>query len=68
MAIQYSTDFLDIQKMVYGYPKIGMYFRICIIHFWISKNQLWISNIQLIFGYPKMYFRISITRFLDIQK
>ena len=41
----------------------GNYY-ISIIHFFDSQK----SKNQLIFGYPKMYFRISINRFLDIQK
>ena len=77
LDIKYSTDFLDILKMIYGYlkmifgyPKITLYFWISIIHFWMSKNEniFNISNIPLIFGYPKMYFRISINPFLDIKK
>ena len=32
------NSFLDIQKSIYGYPKI---------YFWISKNHA-----ELIFGYP----------------
>ena len=42
-----------------------------IIHFWISKNEFRISQNNYgypkIFGYPKMYLRISTDRFLDIH-
>ena len=41
------NSFLDIQKSIYGYPKI---------HFWISKNHLNIGYplYSSIFGYPKI--------------
>ena len=48
-----------------------IHFRISIIHFWISKNEFRISQNNYgypkLFGYPKMYFRISTNRFLDIH-
>ena len=48
-----------------------IHFRIFIIYFWISKNEFRISQNNYgypnIFGYPKMYFRISTNRFLDIH-
>ena len=46
------NSFLDIQKCIYGYPKI---------HFWISKNhaEFWISIIR---------FSDIHNSFLDIQK
>ena len=45
-----SLGFKDIQKSIYGYPKIDL---------WISKIQLdfWIHN--SIFGYPLFDFWIS---------
>ena len=46
-------------------------FMISIIHFWISKNEFRISQNNYgypkTFGYPKMYFRMSTNRFLDIH-
>ena len=58
------NSFLDIQKSIYGYPKI---------HFWISKNRImdiqystdFLDIQKLIYGYPKIgvYFRISIIHF-----
>ena len=53
-------------------------FRISIIHFWISTIHFCISINEFritqnnygypkTFGYPKMYFRVSTNRFLDIQ-
>ena len=67
MDILNSVWFLDIQKCILGYK----------IH-WFLDIQKWIMDIQIsnygypkfsmIFGYPKMYFRISISQFLDIQK
>ena len=48
-----------------------IHFWIAIIHFWISKNEFRISQNNYgypkIFGYPKMYFRISTNRFSDIH-
>ena len=55
-----------------------IHFRISIIHFWISIIYFWISKNEFrisknnygypkIFGYLKMYFRISTNRFLDIH-
>ena len=48
-----------------------IHFWIPIIHFWISKNEFRISQnsngYPNIFGYPKMYVRISTNRFLDIH-
>ena len=46
------NSFLDIQKSNNGCPEI----------------ELWIFNNQLIFGYPKMYLRISINRCFWISK
>ena len=49
-----------------------IHFWIPIIHFWISKNEFRISQNSYgypkIFGYPKIYVRISTNRFLDIHK
>ena len=56
-----------------------IHFRISIIHFWISIIHFWISKNEMNLGYhkiimdiqkfldPKMYFRISTNRFLDIH-
>ena len=52
MDIQKSGCILGYPLFIVGYPKI----------------ELWIASNQLIFGYPKMYFKISINRYLDIQK
>ena len=46
----------DYPKMNYGYPKISLYLWISIIHFGYPYIDLWISNIQLINGYPKMIY------------
>ena len=50
------NSFLDIQKSIYGYPKI---------HFLISKNhaEFWISIIRFLDIQKSVYFRISINRF-----
>ena len=59
MDILNSAGFLDIQKRSFGYPKLH----------WFLDVQKWIMDTQksnyrypkfsIIFGYPKMYFRIS---------
>ena len=63
-----KTVFQDIQKSIYGYPKI---------HFWIAKNhsEFWISIIRFLDIYNSFldiqksaYFRISKNPFFDIQK
>ena len=62
------NSFLDIQKYIYGYPKI---------HFWIPKNhaKFWISIIRFLDIHKSfldiqksVYFRISKNPFSDIQK
>ena len=39
MNYGYQNEF-RISQNNDGYPKIGVYFRISIIHFWISKNRI----------------------------
>ena len=74
MDILNSAGFLDIQKWIFGYPKIH----------WFLDIQKWIMDIQksnyrypkfsIIFGYPSVcqhdfgYPKMYLYVFLDIQK
>ena len=68
-AVLLFISYVQISKL---HLRISIiHFWISIIHFWISKNECRISQNNYgypkIFGYPKMYFRISTNRFLDIH-
>ena len=59
MDILNSAWFLDIQKWIFGYPKIHWFLD---IQKWImdtQKSNYGYPKFSMIFGYPKMYFRIS---------
>ena len=75
MDIQYSTDFW-IQKLIFGFPIIGVYLRISIIHVWISINRIMdihksILDIQKAVEYwiskNRSVFKDIHYSFLDIQ-
>ena len=62
-AVLLFTSYVWISKI---------HLRISIIHFWISKNEINLGYHKIImdiqkFLDPKMYFRISTNRFLDIH-
>ena len=69
MDILNSAWFLDIQKWIFGYPKIHWFLD---IQKWIMDilNSAWFLDIQkCILGYPKIHWFLDIQKWLmDIQK
>ena len=56
--------------MNYGYPKIGLYFRISIIHLRISlnhKKMMYVPKgyyVKMNYGYPKIDLWISLNQII----